>query len=576
MDFEEKIKVAIAKATQGTGLKPEEILLEKPKQDFGDFAFPCFNLSKILKKSPIEIAKELQDKIKPSEEIEKILANGPYLNFFVDRGKFAEQVLSNILKKQEKFGKPEKESKNEKTKEKVMVEFCQANTHKAFHVGHIRGTSLGESISRISEFIGNKVIRANYQGDIGMHVAKWIWCYQTFHKKEWPKKDIEKWVASIYVEAVKKLFENPDYQKDVDKINIALEEKKDKQLMGLWKKTRQLCLDAFEVIYKDLDTKFDVYFFEKDVDDRGKKIAQELLKKGLAKIDQEATVIDLKEYGLGIFLLLRKDGTVLYSAKDLALAERKFNEFKIERSIYVVGSEQRLYFSQLFKTLEIMGFEKAKNCVYVPVSLVRLPTGKMSSRTGDNIIYSDFKKEITDYAKLEIKKRYPNLSEKELESRALAISIAAIKYDMLKQDTNKTIIFDKKEALNFEGNSGPYIQYTYARASSILRKIRKGKTKVSKKTTPKDQKFILVNQEFSLVKQLEEFPEIIKSAYSQVSPNLIANYAYNLAQKFNEFYHSCQVIGSNEEPFRLRLVESTQIILRNSLYLLGISALEEM
>jgi arginyl-tRNA synthetase len=185
MDFEETIKEAVFQTVKETGLKKEDIVIEKPKQDFGDYAFPCFSLSKILKKSPLEIAKDLEKKIKLPKVIVKVIATGPYLNFFVDRGYFAEQIISKILKEKDNFGKPETK---ERKKEKVMVEFSQANTHKAFHVGHIRGTSLGESISRISEFLGNDVTRANYQGDIGMHVAKWLWCYQTFHKKEWPKK----------------------------------------------------------------------------------------------------------------------------------------------------------------------------------------------------------------------------------------------------------------------------------------------------------------------------------------------------------------------------------------------------
>ena len=574
MDFEEVIKEAIFQAIKEYGLEKTSIVLEKPDQAYGDYAFPCFTLSKILKKSPMLIAMELEKKLNSPKEIQKIIATGPYLNFYVDRGIFAKDIINKILKEKEDFGKSEKSNKTKK--EKVMVEFSQANTHKAFHVGHIRGTSLGESISRTSEFLGNDVTRANYQGDIGMHVAKWLWCYQTFHKKEWPKKDEEQWVAHIYVEAIKKLAENPDYQKEVDKINIALEEKKDKVLMALWKKTRQLCLDGFEPIYQDLETKFDKYFFEKDVEKKAKEISLELLDKGLAKIDQEATVVDLNPYNLGIFLLLRRDKTVLYSAKDIALAETKFNEFKIEKSIYVVGSEQRLYFSQLFKTLELMGFKNAKNCMYVPVSLVRLPTGKMSSRTGDNILYSDFKKDIIDFAKVEIKKRYPEIKQKELDTRALKISIAAIKYDMLKQDPNKTIVFNKEEALNFEGNSGPYIQYTYARASSILRRVKKEQSKKTKVKQKSNNKLLLVNQEFSLVRTLSELPETIISAYSQLSPNIIANYAYSLDQKFNEFYHSCQVLGSNEEKFRLELVEATKIVLKTCLFLLGITALEEM
>jgi len=206
-----------------------------------------------------------------------------------------------------------------------MVEFSQANTHKAFHVGHVRGTSLGESISRIIEFSGSKIIRANYQGDTGMHVAKWIWCYTKYHPKEKIISD-EKWIASIYVDAVKRLAENPELQIEVDKINENLYKKDNKKLNELWSRTRKLSLNSFEKIYKELNTRFDFYFFESRVEKRGKEIANELVRKKLAKISEGATIIELEKYGLGVWVLLRKDGTILYSSKDLALAEQKFNK----------------------------------------------------------------------------------------------------------------------------------------------------------------------------------------------------------------------------------------------------------
>ena len=539
----------------------QDVTLEIPPESMlGDYAFPCFSLAKQFKKSPNEIALDLKKKLEKKFRVE---TKGPYLNFFIDKTKFAKSVFSKVLKEKDKYGS------QKKWKEKIMIEFSQANTHKAFHVGHTRGTSLGESLSRILDFLGYKVMRVNYQGDTGMHVAKWLWYYTKFMNYEkFPKQDIEKWVASIYVEAVKKLDMHPEYQEEVDKINYLLENGKDKKLMDLWEKTRKLSLDAFEAIYRDLDTKFDHYFFEREMEKEGKKIAYELLKKKIAKVDEGATIVDLREYGLGVWVLLRKDGTVLYSAKDLALAKIKFEKFKIDKNIYVVGAAQRMHFYQLFKTLELMNFKNAKNCIYIPVSEVRLPTGKMSSRTGENIVYSEFRNEIMSYAISEIKKRHKGLSQKKIEKRALIISIGAVKFNMLKQDLNKTIIFDKTEAIRFEGDTGPYVQYAYARCSSILKGAKIGRFNAD-----------LFNEtDFSVVKLIEQFPNVVEKAGEEYKPSLIANYLLDLAKTFNEFYTKNIVLKAEKDlrEARLALVFSTRQILRNGLYLLGIDAPNEM
>jgi len=534
-------------------------LIEVPKDSkLGDFAFPCFVLAKEMKRNPVEIARDLAGKIK-SKEFEKVQAIGPYINFFVNKSELALEILKKINKEKDRYGS------SKIGNQKIMIEFSQANTHKAFHVGHIRGTSIGESLSRISEFLGNTVIRANYQGDTGMHVAKWIWCYQKYHSKDKLKED-ESWVASIYVDAVKRLAENESLQDEVNEVNKQLELGKDKYLVSLWKKTRKISLDSLERIYKELNTGFDKYYFESEVEFPGKEIAKELVKKGIAKISDEATIVDLNDLGLSVWVLLRKDGTVLYSAKDLALVEKKFHDYKLDKSINIVADEQNLHFKQLLKTLELMKFKDVKKSQHIPFALVRLPEGKMSSRTGNNILYSEFLEEMKDYAKSEITKR-EKLKANELEERALKISIAAIKYAMLKQHSNNVIVFNKEEALNFEGNTGPYLLYSYARAKSILRKA---------KTKPKIEKTTLSETEKQLITKLADFPSVVSHAHTQLSPNLIANYAFELCQTFNEFYHNSQVIGSEQESFRLALVSCFSQVLRNALYLLGISTIEKM
>lgn len=293
----------------------------------------------------------------------------------------------------------------------------------------------------------------------------------------------------------------------------------------------------------------------------------ELLKKKIAVRSDDAIIVKFKDENLGVFVLLRRDGTVLYSAKDLALAKLKEKDYNCGRYITTIGDEQRHHSEQVVETLKLMGFSQKGNYAFLPFGMVRLPTGKMSSRTGDNILYSDFMKEITNYARERISDREENDSKKDLDERAIKVSIAAIKYSMLKQDPRKIIIFDKTEALRFEGDTGPYLLYSYARASSILRKTKsKAKLKIEN----------IEDNEVALIKKIDNFPEVVKSSYNNLAPNLIANYAYELAQTFNEFYHNCPVMGSDKEALRLKLVESFRKTLKKSLELLGIETLEEM
>lgn len=542
--------------------KEVEGYIEAPKDhEMGDYAFPCFSLAKKMKKNPSDIAKEIYSKLN-KKGFEKVELKGPYINFFLDTKKLASSVMNKISKEGDDFGRS-------KRKGKVMVEYSQANTHKAFHIGHVKATSMGESIARIMEFSGNKVIRANYQGDTGMHIAKWIWCYTKYHGKH-ELEDNEGWIAGIYVDAIRRLNEKPELEEEVQKINKKLEEGKDKKLMDLWKKTRKLSLDAFEKIYKELNTRFDEYFFESEMEKRGKEISKDLLKRGIAEISDDATIIDFRKRGienLGVWVLLRKDGTVLYSAKDIALAEKKFKEFRIDNAIYVVGNEQRLHIEQLFKTLGLMRFDVSK-LRYIPVYEVRFPWGKMSSRTGDNVLYSDFKKELVDSVIKELEKRH-DLDSMEIYERALAISIAAMKYTMLKQDMNKNVIFDKNEAMRFEGDTGPYLLYSYARALSIMEKAgyKKGKKIDAGKIEYHEKRLIM---------ELNRFIEVVGKAYEELDPSIIANYAYNLARSFSEFYHNCKVIGDKNEQFRLELTDCFSQVLKNSLHLLGINAIRKM
>ncbi len=556
-------KEIIEKELKKAGVKSP--VLEIPKDEkLGDYAFPCFQLSKEKKKNPADIARDLADKIKLGKEIQEVKVIGPYLNFFTNKNLLAQEILTQILKEKEEYGK-------RKDKGKLLIEFCHANTHKAFHIGHTRNICIGESVSRILEFSGKKIIRANYQGDIGMHVAKTLW--GLLHLKELglvaPEKEKGRWLGMVYA-AASQAAQDENIAEEINTINQKIYAG-DKNLLELWKKTRKWSIDYFEkIVYPDFNAKFDRFYFESEVEKKGIEAVNSLLKKGIAKLNEGAIIMDFEKEGLGVFILLKSDKTPLYSTKDIALAEIQEKEFHPDKILHIVGSEQNLYFKQLIKTFSAYNKKLAEKEQHISYELVILPSGKMASREGKVILYDDTLAEIIELVKVEIKKRNKKISKIELEKRAKTIALAAIKYAMLSQDIRKTIIFNEGEITRFEGNTGPYLQYTYARASSIMRKS-------GKKPDFKKAHIVSLNEkEVSLVNKLSRFPDIVKHSAETYNPALIANYAYELSQIFNEFYHNSQVLGSLEEDFRLILTQATRFVLKNSLSLLGIAVLEEM
>jgi len=556
--FEQEIIKLLKKET-----KLKEIKLEIPPDlNLGDYAFPCFQLSKQYKKNPVEIAKELTNKLKPTKNIKDIKATGPYLNFFINKSKLTEDTIKQILKEKDKYGKGKKKNKT------LMLEFFHANTHKGVHIGHIRNVSLGEATSRVLEFDGYNVIRANYQGDIGPHVAKCLWGYLNLKKKV-PKDHKGVWLGKIYAEANKKARQNEKIQDEIREINKKLYSK-DKKITELWKKTRKYCLDDFNNFYKTFGVKFNRLYFESQVEKKGVEIAKQLLKKGIAKESEGALIVDLNKYNLGVYVILTSDGHAVYHTKDLALAELKLKEYKIDKSIHVVGKEQETYFNQLCKTFELTKSKLANKSMHLVYALVMLPEGKMSSREGNVILYEDLIQNMLKIAEKEIKSRHKKISRKELEKRKQQIAFAALKFSMLNRENNKQIIFDWNKALKFEGETGPYIQYAHARINSILKK-----SKIKSKT---DFNLLKTPEEINLIKLLRSFPEVIEEASKHYKTSLVANYSLKLAQSFSEFYEKNQVIKAEENirNARLNLIKAVKQVLRNSLFLLGIEAPDEM
>ncbi len=568
MDFRARLAAKLAQELPVEEGRVIELLEIPPDDAMGDYALPCFPFAKEAKRAPPTIAKEFAAKVTADALVAKATATGSYLNLFLDKELVVRQTVTDIAGKGEAYGAGKKQ------KDRVMVEYSQPNSHKAFHVGHLRGTSIGEALSRILRHAGYEVVQTNYSGDTGMHVAKWLWCYRSFHDGEQPPEEkgaLGKWLASFYVEAVKRLAENPALEEDVRALNRVLDKGEDEELMDLWKRTRQWSIDEFERIYAELGAHFDYWFWERAMEGRAKQASAELVKKGVAKESDGAIIVDLEKEGLGTWVLLRDDGTPLYSAKDLSLAEEKFRKYKIDRSIHVVGKDQELYFRQLFKTLELWGFKQAHRCFHLAFEMVRLPEGKMSSRTGQNILYSDVRDEVFAFTEREIRKRHEDWSDAQVAEVVTAVGVCALKFEMIHRDHNKIIVFDAAKVCDFEGDTGPYIQYTHARCNSILKKLGKlpatGKADFSRTTS---------EPEYRLVRKLGAFPNVVMGVAEALYPEQLAKYALELAKTFNKFYHECQVVGSPEEVARALLVDATRAVLQKSLTLLGIQAPVQM
>jgi arginyl-tRNA synthetase len=572
MDFTKKIKQEIFQLLKTVDfLKNENIeqTLETPPQpEFGDLASKiCFLLSKKFKKSPFDIANEIIKKIKIPKDslISEIESKGGYINFFFSYPRITSIVLKTILKEKDSYGRSEIGKK--KT---IMVEFAHPNTHKGFHIGHLRNISTGESICRILGFTGHKVVRANYQGDIGLHVAKALWGFINLYKCKAPKENKGEWIGKVYTEVNKKFSDDERVNKEVLEINNKLYGG-DKKIMKLWKMTRKWSLDDFEKIYKQLGTKFDKYYFEGQVEDRAVEISKELLEKGIAQLSEGAIIIDLSKYNLSTFVLLTREGNPVYESKDLALAERQFRDFKIDRCIHVVGSEQKLYFQQLFKVFELIGSPGAGKSYHLVYELVNLKTGKMSSRLGSVVLYTQLRDKILGKILKEIEERNPKLSKKEKKILAEKIAVGALKYGMLSISCDKLLIFDWEKALMLEGNTGPYLQYAHTRCNGILNKVKKWEENVVNEN--------LTTEEKKLVKKLSDFPTVVEQALRDFRPHYLCNYAYELATIFSEFYHLCPVLKAEKKQlknFRLSLVKATKITLKNCLSLLGIETPEKM
>ncbi len=541
-----------------------------PNKAAGDLAFPLFIIAKEAKSNPAQAAKKLEEaSFELPSFIKKKTAAGPYLNFFFDFNTIAKEFLPEVAD-----GRAFKKKLTDKTP-KTMVEYSQPNTHKELHVGHMRNLCLGDALIRLHRYAGFNIIASTFPGDVGTHVAKCLWYLKFHHQGEIPKTRKGAWLGAMYTKGNNKLEEERNTDKEAanrEQLTLILKqlEQKSGEFYELWKDTREWSIELMNEVYNWAGVKFDQWYWESEVDSDSVKLVREYQKKGLFTEDQGAVGIDLSEYKLGFCMLLKTDGNGLYATKDIELARRKFENNGIEKSIYVVDKRQEHHFKQVFKVLELMGFENAGKCMHLQYDFVELPDGAMSSRKGNIVPLQSLIEEMVKMIKEQYLSRYQDeWSKDEIEATAQMVAKGAIKYGMTKIDPQKKIVFDMKEWLKLDGESGPYIQYVHARIHSML--LKQG--------PPTTQELLFeTTQENDVIGHLMKFNTVVQEAVEQYKPSYLTAYLYDLGRYYNSFYAECPV-GSAPEPVRSsRLVLSKAVAetLKQGLALLGIEAPEKM
>lgn len=580
----------------------QEQLSEPPDPAWGDYAFPCFPLARVLRRSPQQIATALAERLAVPLAEDPLLreahAQGGYLNVHVDPLALARHSIPPILEGSYFLCARHAHAP------RVMVEYSQPNTHKVFHIGHMRNVALGDSLVRILGYLGHETIAANYIGDAGVHIARCLWYLrrqqaETSSQEASPEKSglqeipsaeagphaRGEWLGALYVAATELLerMEGAERARTDVEIGALLRdlEAGEEQLQALWQETRQWSLDSFAEIYEWLGAHFDVVFYESEMDAAGREIVDAGLQKGVFAHSQGAVGVDLERVNgekLGFLLVLKADGNTLYATKDLALGQLKFDRFQIAESIYVVGAEQALYFRQIFKTLALLGFEQAQHCHHLAYGLVMLPEGRMRSRTGNTVTFSQLRTALEE----RIHARYLDapsevVSAEVLRENTRRIAVAAIRYGMVRQDPAHSIVFHLEHWLHSEGDTGVYLCYAYTRVQSLLRQAEQAHG--WNQDAEADWRLLECPEEHALLRRLYGFNTVVRRAGERRRPNLLAQAMFQLAKEFSRAYAVLPVLRAENEALgqaRLSLFAAVGCVLQRGLGLLGILPPERM
>ena len=560
-------KVAVA-----TCLKEhiEELTLEEitalievpPNKDMGDFAFPCFKLAKVFRKAPNMIAAELSEKIEAKGVISNVTPLGGYINFFVNKSQLAETVIKDVLTKKEKYG--HSDLGKDKT---IVIDFSSPNIAKPFHIGHIRTTVIGNALYKIYDSQGYNTVRINHLGDYGTQFGKLIVAFKLWGNKEAVEANPIPELLKLYIQFHDEAERHPEMEDEARAWFTKLENG-DKEAKELWQWFRDESLKEFARVYDLLDIEFDSYNGESFYSDKMDRVIDIIKDKGLLQESQGTNIVDLEEYNMPPALITKNDGSTLYMTRDLAAALYRKENYDFEKCIYVVGSQQSLHFQQLFKVLELVGFEWAKDMVHVPFGMVALEEGTMSTRKGRVVFLEDVLKQAIEKTKETMLTKNPNALN--VDEIAKQVGVGAVVFQELSNSRIKDYTFSWSRTLSFEGETGPYVQYTHARCCAVLRKAEEEVTT--------DINYELLNDVDSaeVLKVIASFNKTILNAMRKNEPHIITRFVLDLAQAFNKFYHDNSILVEDAElrKARLALVCATRQALENGLKLLGMQAPE--
>lgn len=562
-------KVAVA-----TCLKEhiEELTLEEitalievpPNKEMGDFAFPCFKLAKVFRKAPNMIAAELSEKIEAKGVISNVTPLGGYINFFVNKSQLAETVIKDVLTKKEKYG--HSDLGKDKT---IVIDFSSPNIAKPFHIGHIRTTVIGNALYKIYDSQGYNTVRINHLGDYGTQFGKLIVAFKLWGNKEAVEANPIPELLKLYIQFHDEAEKHPEMEDEARAWFTKLENG-DKEAKELWQWFRDESLKEFARVYDLLDIEFDSYNGESFYSDKMDRVIDIIKDKGLLQESQGTNIVDLDEYNMPPALITKNDGSTLYMTRDLAAALYRKENYDFEKCIYVVGSQQSLHFQQLFKVLELVGFEWAKNMIHVPFGMVALEEGTMSTRKGRVVFLEDVLKQAIEKTKETMLAKNPNALN--VDEIAKQVGVGAVVFQELSNSRIKDYTFSWSRTLSFEGETGPYVQYTHARCCAVLRKAEEEVTT--------DINYELLNDVDSaeVLKVIASFNKTILNAMRKNEPHIITRFVLDLAQAFNKFYHDNSILVEDTElrKARLALVAVTRQALENGLKLLGMQAPERM
>lgn len=572
IDFKKEIAEIIAKNLEGLTEDEIKSMIEIPQdQSMGDYAFPCFRLAKTMRKAPNLIAAELAEKLQGEKLFSEVSPVNAYVNMFVSREEMMKSTVSEVLEEKENFGRSDIGGNK-----KVIVEFSSPNIAKPFHIGHIRSTVIGNSLSKIYDALGYDVFKINHLGDYGTQFGKMICAYRRWGNREDVINSPIKTLLGYYTKFHVEVEEHPELENEARAIFTKLEQGS-KEEVELWQWFREESLKEFQRVYDMLGIEFDSYNGESFYSDKMPRFEKELLDKGLLQESNGAQVVDLEEYKLGTALIKKSDGSSLYITRDIAAAVYRKENYDFYKNIYVVATQQNLHFQQLFKILELMGYDWANQCVHVPFGMVRLEEGTMSTRHGRVVFLEDVLNGAIEKTREIIEEKNPNIEN--LEEITSQVGIGAVVFNELSNNRIKDYTFKWDQILNFDGETGPYVQYTHARCASLLRKA--GEDIVAKAQDPKNVDFALLaksDSAYELTKLIYAFPGVVEQAGEKYEPSIITRHIIDIAQCFNKFYHDEHIIVDDEveKTSKIALVIATKRVIATGIGLLGMKAPERM